>query len=84
MPVTARAGGAVSPRSPTNVTLCPAGPFDAAPGRGAMVSGSTVFHSSQVSHLPAHLGVTAPQAWQTKRVVALAKGDFSTRFTRGV
>jgi hypothetical protein len=45
-----------------------------APGRGEMVSGSTVFHSPQVSQRPAHFGVTAPQAWQTKRVVALAKG----------
>ena len=50
-----------------------AGALADAPGRGAIVSGSTVFHSPQVSHLPAHFGVTAPQDWQTKRVVTLAK-----------
>jgi hypothetical protein len=31
-----------------------------------------VFHAPQVSHLPAHLPVTAPQDWQTKREVGLA------------
>jgi hypothetical protein len=31
-----------------------------------------LFHSPQVSQRPAHLGVTAPQDWQTKREVALA------------
>jgi hypothetical protein len=49
-----------------------------------MVSGSTVFHSPQVSQRPAHFGVTAPQDWQTKRVVGLAKatpgrGDVAAR-----
>jgi hypothetical protein len=33
-----------------------------------------VFHSPQASQRPAHFGVTAPQDWQTKRAVALAKG----------
>jgi hypothetical protein len=37
-----------------------------------MVSSSTVFHSPQVSQRPAHLGVTAPQERQTKRVTGLA------------
>jgi hypothetical protein len=33
-----------------------------------------VFHSPQVSHLPAHLAVTAPQDWQTNRVGGLTIG----------
>jgi hypothetical protein len=31
-----------------------------------------VFHSPQVSHLPAHFAVTAPQDWQTNRGEDLA------------
>jgi len=30
------------------------------------VSSTSVFHSPQPSHLPAHLAVTEPQDWQTK------------------
>jgi hypothetical protein len=33
-----------------------------------------VFHSPQVSQRPAHLEVTAPHDWQTKREAGLAKG----------
>jgi hypothetical protein len=55
------------------LTVWLAGALAEAPGRGVIVSGSTVFHSPQVSQRPAHFGVTAPQDWQTKRVVGLAK-----------
>src|SRR4029077_8825169 len=77
MPVAARGGGARAPRGPPNPPAWPAAallaaPGAAAPGRGVIVSAVMVFHSSQVSQRPSHFGGTAPQDWQTKRVVALA------------
>ncbi len=39
-----------------------------------MASSTMLFHSSQASQRPAHFGLTAPQFWQTKREVGLAKG----------
>ncbi len=71
MPVAARGGGAASPVSATKPSFFPAAGF----GReraGSAVSSATVFHSPQVSHRPAHFGVTAPQAWQTKRATGRA------------
>ena len=45
----------------------------AGPGpRGAVVSSISVFQSPQASQRPCHLGLTAPQAWQTKRLRSLA------------
>ncbi len=54
-------------------TRLPAAALPAGPGRAAMASSTMLFHSPQVSQRPAHFGLTAPQLWQTKREVGLAK-----------
>ena len=75
MPVGQRGGGGVSPARPTNSSGRPDAGFPG-PGR-AMASSTMVFHSPQPSQRPAHLGLTAPQLWQTKRDVGFAKGTVS-------
>ena len=74
MPVGQRGGGSALPARSTNATRRADPALAAGPGRGAIASSTMVFHSPQASQRPAHLGLTAPQLWQTKREVGLANG----------
>ena len=51
------------------------GPLTAV-GPAAAASSAMAFHSPQASQRPAHLPVTAPQDWQTKRAVDFAMSGF--------
>src|ERR1700761_2591355 len=67
MPVMRRAGGASSvfKSSSANLRRLTRRPA-VAPMGGAAPSSVMVFQPPQDSHLPDHLGVVAPQVWQTK------------------
>jgi len=49
------------PESDSSASLVPGRLAVLPPGRDSAGSSAMVFHSPQVSHLPAHLPVTAPQ-----------------------
>ena len=67
MPVTRRGGGASSVLRSSSANLRPLTRRAAlAPMGGAAPSSVMVFQPPQASHLPDHLGVAAPQDWQTK------------------
>jgi hypothetical protein len=75
MPIAARGGGSALPARSTNAIFGPRLGFVlpcARPGPASTASSTMVFHSPQLSHLPAHLPVTAPQDWQTKRATDFA------------
>ena len=70
-----RGGGSTVPVSPSRTRRVAArADLAGRPGRASAGSSAIVFHSPQVSQRPAHLEVTAPQDWQTKRGVGLAIG----------
>src|SRR5262245_34772209 len=73
MPVSIRAGAAVSPLRPTRREARPFGRVAPLPPDtgAAAVSSIMVFHSPQLSQRPAHFDETAPQDWQTNCDVIL-------------
>src|ERR1700730_3039611 len=79
----ARGGGAAEPARSTNSSFRPdEGLALARPGPASTASSMIVFHSPQASQRPAHFGVTAPQAWQTKRATGLAMGNVLKQRTK--
>src|SRR6478609_7912496 len=75
MPVGSRGASRVSVPSPSKAAALPLPPLMATSAggpAGAAVSSMMLFHSPQAAHLPDQRAVTAPQAWQTKALEALA------------
>src|SRR5512147_1395145 len=75
MPVGSRGASRVSVPRPSKEAALPLPPLMATSAggpAGAAASSMMLFHSPQAAHFPDQREVTAPQAWQTKALEALA------------